>query len=300
MRFPRVIMLTASMYLLVSYSLPLRAVEFKETKVEELRKFFDEYFSYFNAIDSHFMAYRVFSSPVVSVDPIKGVTNIYSTAEDRKELYDKLYVSLREQGWSYSEITELRIQYLKEDVAFVRLSFNRNSADGEVLDIGSRSNQLVVLKTPDGWRIPHIYSLPDSKLSSRTQLKREVRGEFERYLEYLNQNRGDLVANEVYGYPLMTRSWRESHHGIKLTSDEASTRLVSYLEELQQDGLDRFEVYHQRIQILAPTYALIHLESSRIRRDGSPIEPDRTKFSYVWIKVADEWKMVGVFGHRLK
>ena len=114
-----------------------------------------EYFDAFNARDTRTISEAIYSAPVHIAN--QSGHRAYLTPEDARTSLRNLYAQIEDQGWVKSVIQRVNACVIAEGLVFAEVIYARNTAEGEAIPPGIRTNIYVVQELPVGWRIVAFY-----------------------------------------------------------------------------------------------------------------------------------------------
>ena len=115
-----------------------------------------EYFDVFNTKDVDGILELIYSIPV-HIGNSSG-HRAYATAADARSSLAGLYEQIESQGWVRSVISDVDACVIADGLVFAEVNYTRDTADGEAIAPGLRSNVYVLQKLEPGWRITAFYS----------------------------------------------------------------------------------------------------------------------------------------------
>lgn len=129
---------------------------------------------------------------------------------------------------------------------------------------------------------------------SRTDgLKAEVSAAWEEYLKLFADGRADVIGDRVYHAP----SFNLTANGpnVSMTPADTKARFETSIAALVKQNYARTTTKHANICVLNDATAILSVQWTRYRKDGSVLsEPAGT---YVFSKTKDGWRIIAQTGH---
>jgi hypothetical protein len=134
-----------------------------------------------------------------------------------------------------------------------------------------------------------LYAQP----SGQDALKAEVSAAWEEYLKLFADGRADVIGDRVYSAP----SFNLTANGpnVSMTPADTRARFETSIAALVKQNYARTTTKHANICVLNDATAILSVQWTRYRKDGSILsEPAGT---YVFSKTKDGWRIIAQTGH---
>ena len=134
-----------------------------------------------------------------------------------------------------------------------------------------------------------LYAQP----SGQDALKAEVSAAWEDYLKLFAEGRADAIGDRVYLAP----SFNLTANGpnVSMTPADTRARFETSIAALVKQNYARTTTKHANICVLNDATAILSVQWTRYRKDGSVLsEPAGT---YVFSKTKDGWRIIAQTGH---
>jgi ketosteroid isomerase-like protein len=129
--------------------------------------------------------------------------------------------------------------------------------------------------------------------SGQDALKAEVSAAWEDYLKLFAEGRADAIGDRVYLAP----SFNLTANGpnVSMTPADTRARFETSIAALVKQNYARTTTKHANICVLNDATAILSVQWTRYRKDGSVLsEPAGT---YVFSKTKDGWRIIAQTGH---
>jgi hypothetical protein len=133
----------------------------------------------------------------------------------------------------------------------------------------------------------------DAQPSGQDGLRAEVSAAWEEYLELFADGRADVIGERVYSAP----SFNLTANGpnVSMTPADTRARFETSIAALVKQNYARTATKHANICVLNDATAILSVQWTRYRKDGSILsEPAGT---YVFAKTKDGWRIIAQTGH---
>jgi hypothetical protein len=134
-----------------------------------------------------------------------------------------------------------------------------------------------------------LYAQP----AGQETLKAEVSAAWEEYLKLFAEGRADVIGDRVYSAP----SFNLTANGpnVSMTPADTRARFESSIGALVKQNYARTTTKHANICVLNDATAILSVQWTRYRTDGSVLsEPAGT---YVFSKTKEGWRIIAQTGH---
>ena len=134
-----------------------------------------------------------------------------------------------------------------------------------------------------------LYAQP----SGQDALKAEVSAAWEEYLKLFADGRADVIGDRVYSAP----SFNLTANGpnVSMTPADTRARFETSIAALVKQNYARTTTKHANICVLNDATAILSVQWTRYRKDGSVLsEPAGT---YLFSKTKDGWRIIAQTGH---
>jgi hypothetical protein len=129
--------------------------------------------------------------------------------------------------------------------------------------------------------------------SGHDALRAEVSAAWEEYLKLFAEGRADVIGDRVYSAP----SFNLTPNGpnVSMTPADTRARFETSIAALVKQNYARTTTKHANICVLNDATAILSVQWTRYRKDGSVLsEPAGT---YVFAKTKDGWRIIAQTGH---
>ena len=123
----------------------------------------------------------------------------------------------------------------------------------------------------------------------------EVKKLFNEFITAFNARDSEKITSNFLRAPL---TLREGDNVTLVTTPEDAIRTLDHLfDQIEQKGWKESKVIGVDLCEISETLVFLDNEYSRLKEDGSAIEPAIRKTLQVWQKLNDEWRIVAFYFH---
>ena len=260
---------------------------------EEIEEFLNNYIQLFNQSDAELIAKNVFAAPVMIRNFGDEQPTIAQTTKDVQKQFETIFTNIKAQGWKRSVINGLVVHPAGSDMAFVDWSFSRLKSDGQAIAPKNRTSTLTLLKQNGRWRIISVLLYADSQQALDPSLAKEVMTRMDRYLDMATQGDAAGIARDIYQVPILARGFANDTQLAVMNEAAARDRIAGIIQSLKAKGWVRFINHSVNVRVINSGLALVEKIASPAKQDDTIIQPPgRTRFTYVWIKHDNEWRLI--------
>tara|TARA_B100001123_G_scaffold337630_1_gene382006 strand:+ start:667 stop:1581 length:915 start_codon:yes stop_codon:yes gene_type:complete len=265
----------------------------------ELKACMDRYIEFFNAGNSGAIAREIYTPPVLLISPETDQHTVFEATTDVEQFFADSFKKIKSKGWARSVVHKSDYYMAGPDMAIVSTTFLRLQANGEAISPARRIANYLYVNTEQGWRAILVSSQPEEDKPTLVDETDDLRKLMGQYIDYLNgDNPAGNVSSKIWQTPRISRSFMGTRkHSTVLTEELAYEKLDGYIKKLKTEGLERFIIQDVTVRMVSKNLAFVELVSSRVKKDGTPIPPANTPFTYVWVKKSTGWRMIATLAH---
>ena len=123
----------------------------------------------------------------------------------------------------------------------------------------------------------------------------EVKKLFNEFIIAFNAKDSEKITRTFFRTPVTLR--QGENVSLVTTSEDAIRTLENLFGQIEQKGWTKSKVIRVDLCVISETLVFLDNEYSRLKEDGTAIEPAIRRTLQVWQKLKDEWRIVAFYFH---
>ena len=127
---------------------------------------------------------------------------------------------------------------------------------------------------------------------------REARAHMLRYVALANQEKTEIIAEEIYETPILMIPFDNAQHRVQDSAEQFRKGFDEHLAQLKKQNWKQFKIQRLDVRSVGKDLAFVDMHFVWLKVDGKPIGPDHRVASYVLAKKSNGWRIIAVMGNR--
>ena len=127
---------------------------------------------------------------------------------------------------------------------------------------------------------------------------REAKDHMLRYVALANQEKTEIIAQEIYETPILMIPFENAQHRMQDSAEEFRKGFDGHLAQLKKQNWKQFKIHRLDVRSVGKDLAFVDMHFVWLKVDGKPIGPDHRVASYVLAKKKNGWRIIAVMGNR--